>query len=620
MPSAAPVAAAASSSEDEAGLSPPPSPPEDNLAWFGVFRPYELPLPNQVLPYLLLNPEAQKMADELKRDQVLGTSNSLLVKEGYVLREGFKNIFTWAMWNSISAYLKDFGYQQSLLVQYQAVSQDDGTPGTNQPQPVNVFGTPLPMATVVGPAAALKASGAFVAPWLGCRCSWPCTQLCWFYLLGSQFLQWVAVVVAVLTIVFQVLLLESMIVANFLAEVPHTTTWYEWWTLDEPWLPRLIWLLGKVIVFWFMIGNAVNFDDSQSFLASPEIRLLLRSLANRFEGQTYAYCTVVLWTIISEFATVIVVSYFALVSAIIINVESTGNALGDATIIFLIFDFIPELDGWAMGLIAFAACLPQDFVDQSSTYLQGPRCQVVYRTYRYVLFWWTGIWTTLLILLFRYQMTPLYLWVVPASFLYFLVLWQTWPYCLDGWPVCFPHGGPCIFWAALGTTLLWTGFFILRYGCFLFPCVCAPEVPGWFFFPPSNMLLSPLEGEWDTKYFYLFVERLFGLGGRAFLDGLWGEVDCGWEPLESDYERFYHGDLQTPQQFQKGWETRVAQLEGQVQVLTNVLASLGLGADGLADGGSDGGAAGRMEASLRDAGGRRLLLGGGASLLNGTLI
>ena len=39
----------------------------------------------------------------------------------------------------------------------------------------------------------------------------------------------------------------------------------------------------------------------------------------------------------------IVVSYFALVSAIIINVESTGNALGDATIIFLIFDFIPAL-------------------------------------------------------------------------------------------------------------------------------------------------------------------------------------------------------------------------------------------------------------------------------------
>ena len=41
----------------------------------------------------------------------------------------------------------------------------------------------------------------------------------------------------------------------------------------------------------------------------------------------------------------IVVSYFALVSAIIINVESTGNALGDITIIFLIFDFIPALDG-----------------------------------------------------------------------------------------------------------------------------------------------------------------------------------------------------------------------------------------------------------------------------------
>ena len=69
------------------------------------------------------------MADELKRDQVLGTSNSLLMKEGYVLREGFKNIFTWAMWNSISAYLKDFGYQQSLLVQYQAASQKNMVTG-----------------------------------------------------------------------------------------------------------------------------------------------------------------------------------------------------------------------------------------------------------------------------------------------------------------------------------------------------------------------------------------------------------------------------------------------------------------------------------------------------------
>ena len=69
------------------------------------------------------------MADELKRDQALGTSNSLLMKEGYVLREGFKNIFTWAMWNSISAYLKDFGYQQSLLVQYQAASQKNMVTG-----------------------------------------------------------------------------------------------------------------------------------------------------------------------------------------------------------------------------------------------------------------------------------------------------------------------------------------------------------------------------------------------------------------------------------------------------------------------------------------------------------
>ena len=33
------------------------------------------------------------------------------------------------MWNSISAYLKDFGYQQSLLVQYQAASQKNMVTG-----------------------------------------------------------------------------------------------------------------------------------------------------------------------------------------------------------------------------------------------------------------------------------------------------------------------------------------------------------------------------------------------------------------------------------------------------------------------------------------------------------
>ena len=151
--------------------------------------------------------------------------------------------------------------------------------------------------------------------------------------------------------------------------------------------------------------------------------------------------------------------------------------------------------------------------------------------------------------------------MVPVSNIYFAVLWQTWPYCLDGWPICFPHGGPCLFWAQFGTSLAWTSLFVLRYGCFLFPCACAPELPGWIFFSPSNHLENPLgrQGQWDTRYIALFAERLFGRSGIG-----WDWDKCEWEPKDIDYERFYHGPQQTADQRAAGWEQRLEQLEARV--------------------------------------------------------
>jgi hypothetical protein len=110
-----------------------------------------------------------------------------------------------------------------------------------------------------------------------------------------------------------------------------------------------------------------------------------------------------------------------------------------------------------------------------------------------------------------------------------MVMWQTIPYCLEGWPACWPHSGPCVIMTAICTSLVWLSFFIIRYGCFLFPCVCAPEVPGWMFFPPSDKLRSPLQGTWDTRLPGLFVERVLALAGG-------GEWDCAWEPEPSQYD------------------------------------------------------------------------------------
>mmetsp|Transcript_11393 Transcript_11393/g.37976 ORF Transcript_11393/g.37976 Transcript_11393/m.37976 type:complete len:238 (-) Transcript_11393:118-831(-) len=214
-----------------------------------------------------------------------------------------------------------------------------------------------------------------------------------------------------------------------------------------------------------------------------------------------------------------------------------------------------------MGFIAGAACLDPATFLATTKYVDGPRVAVVRRTYRYILFWWIGLWTFALLILFHVCYTPLYSWVVPVSNIYFAVLWQTWPYCLDGWPICFPHGGPCLFWAQFGTSLAWTSLFVLRYGCFLFPCACAPELPGWFFFSPSNHLENPLgrQGQWDTRYIALFAERLFGRSGIG-----WDWDKCEWEPKDIDYERFYHGPHQTADQRAAGWEQRLEQLEARV--------------------------------------------------------
>ena len=101
------------------------------------FHPYDLPLPNQILPCYILNEEAMGLVAELEakgKDSALG-------KLGYEIKQQ-NNVFMWAMWVSISAKLKDLGNRQSVQVQYQAVPQDDGSLGLNEPMPVNVFSVP----------------------------------------------------------------------------------------------------------------------------------------------------------------------------------------------------------------------------------------------------------------------------------------------------------------------------------------------------------------------------------------------------------------------------------------------------------------------------------------------
>ena len=162
----------------------------------------------------------------------------------------------------------------------------------------------------------------------------------------------------------------------------------------------------------------------------------------------------------------------------------------------------------------------------------------------------------------KLQMTMLYLWFVPAIIIWYCIAWQSIPYCLNGWPSCPTHTGPCVSLTAIGTVIVFVSLFLFHHACFLFPCLCAPEaraatarpsphaaealclahsicrprrdpvttpppplqVPGYLFFPPSGAIDSPLTGKFDVSH-GLFLRRLFG-GGDTW--------DCAWEPPSLD--------------------------------------------------------------------------------------
>jgi len=212
---------------------------------------------------------------------------------------------------------------------------------------------------------------------------------------------------------------------------------------------------------------------------------------------------------------------------------------------------------------------------QVTLYVVGPRVARLERVFSYVLFWWISAWTTLILVLVHNQFTILFLWTIPLTSIYLMLMWQSIPYCLDGWPQCWPHSGPCVLITQICTTFVWIALVMVRYGCFLFPCLCAPDVPGWLFFPPTDQLRSPLVGAWDARLPILFLTRVFGWPGIE-LEGGW---DCAWEPLPSDYEEFHTsvGLLTGGEMAQMAQQRIQGEMRGlryKVRMLERALASL----------------------------------------------
>jgi hypothetical protein len=94
---------------------------------------------------------------------------------------------------------------------------------------------------------------------------------------------------------------------------------------------------------------------------------------------------------------------------VIITTETTGFAINDASVILLVFQFIPILQFWAMGFIAFATCLTEDAYTRTSIYVSGRRVRTLERIFAYVLLWWIANWTVLILFMFRFSNNVFYL-------------------------------------------------------------------------------------------------------------------------------------------------------------------------------------------------------------------
>lgn len=179
---------------------------------------YAPPTATEILPMYLLSDEAVEWVVE-NQDLYVGWTT--------------KSMFKWAIAVSISRKLTDRAIQtvsgfnnpgqalpfEAIWEEHMAVPE---SLTSNAPQE-----TWVPW---VG-----ESRSSMTMPWLGCRCSWPCTQLCWWNCIACGCHQHVAILWSIVTLFFEFIILDAMVVQDFIAKVPdRITTWEDYATLQVP--------------------------------------------------------------------------------------------------------------------------------------------------------------------------------------------------------------------------------------------------------------------------------------------------------------------------------------------------------------------------------------------------
>mmetsp|Transcript_14864 Transcript_14864/g.46542 ORF Transcript_14864/g.46542 Transcript_14864/m.46542 type:complete len:206 (-) Transcript_14864:1263-1880(-) len=170
--------------------------------------------------------------------------------------------------------------------------------------------------------------------------------------------------------------------------------------------------------------------------------------------------------------------------------------------------------------LLFALCLDADSIPETTRFVIGRRAKTETYSAKYIYTWvlLLGMW--LLVVALKFYFTMLFLWLIPLLVLIYGTALHAYPYLFAGVAACPPHSGPAVEMAGICTLLAFLLVFCGYRACWLFPCLCAPEVPGWIFFPPNEPPDNPIRGDVDLQAFRILLDHL----GKP-----WPE-DCVWEP------------------------------------------------------------------------------------------
>jgi len=469
---------------------------------------YGPPTTTEILPDFLLSEEAVKFVESNPELYISWSTRSM---------------FKWAIGLTISRRLSDMalkhvtGFNSSTQALPFEATWDEG------PQPDTSNAPHLTWVPWIG-----ASRSNIQMPWLGCRCSWPCTQLCWWNCIACGCYQHVAIIWCIITLYFEFILLDAMVVQDFIAKVPdRITSWDDYATLQKPLSSKIAIIFIYLIFPWFVVGylwgrsidRAGNLNSY--FPSLYQARIMLRSVAARYEGNGYGFCTVIFWAILLEIHTVIIPAYLPFITPAIVLQHYEGS-LHNIAKLYIVISTILTFQEYSLYFAEFVLCLQPATIALTTRCTAGNRALREWYSMQYVYLWVLVIDMLLIIILSKWKLSMLWLWIVPITVIVYAFVIHGMSYCMNGIAVCPPHTGPAIVMAQIGTTLTFLFIFFWTRGCFLFPCLCAPEVPGWVFFPPEHPPSDPLQGDIDVSGFIILLDK----ASRGFPP----VEDCVWTP------------------------------------------------------------------------------------------